>query len=53
MANIYDLIDEQHGVRFNATKMGDHSHNWVKGEGASTEPVKVVEGEAEKTNTIN
>jgi hypothetical protein len=27
-ANVYDLIEEQHGIRFTASKFGDHEHNW-------------------------
>jgi len=25
MANIYDLIEKQHGIRFNNSKIGDHT----------------------------
>lgn len=26
MDNIYDLVEKQHGIRFNATKIGDHTY---------------------------
>ena len=34
MANIYDLIEAQHGIRFKNTKMGDHEFEITKEMGA-------------------
>lgn len=45
--SIYDLIEEQHGIRFNATKFGDHTHNW---DGQSKEAGEKPAGEVEMAN---
>jgi hypothetical protein len=45
MDNVYDLIEKQHGFRFNATKIGDHSYEDNKGSA-----VKNADAEVELQN---
>ena len=41
MDNVYDLIEKQHGLRFNNTKIGDHSYEDNKGSAVKNEEVEM------------
>jgi hypothetical protein len=49
--NIYDLIEEQHGIRFTASKFGDHEHNWDGQPAEGAAPAKG--GDVEMTEKSN
>lgn len=48
--SVYDLIEQQHGIRFNNAKFGDHSHNW---DGKTRDDAAEGKGETEMAEKAN